>query len=125
MGLPPEQERITPFINPFDCNSTCNETVWSAGISYTFGIRLPIDRQPFTCNSRCNNAISERQRESVLDYLLGAKPAHASIFFFYDGEESQTPLDDATFAGWVDEEESGRSQFEIGETIFDVVVDYD
>ena len=87
LGLPFEEERILPTLDPFTCNSSCNNTVWSEDTAHAFGLRLPVNLQRFSCNSRCDRLLVQNQTDEVLDYLIGASPAHAQTFFFYDSEE--------------------------------------
>lgn len=86
LGLPYEPERVIPRLDPFTCNSSCNDIVWSVETQHSFGLRLPVDKQFFTCNSKCDSLLVQNQKDEVLDYLKSAAPAHARLFFFYDEE---------------------------------------
>ena len=77
--------RVIPRLDPFDCNSNCNQIVWGEGAVYAFAIELPRDPQIYNCNSRCDASLVENQREEVLQYLISGAPAHTRVIFFYDG----------------------------------------
>ena len=83
LGLDADADRVLPVIRPYNCNSNCNGTVWTSDLTNVFGLRLPINQQIFNCNSKCDAPLVQNQTDEVLDYLRGAAPAHAEVYFFY------------------------------------------
>lgn len=84
LGLPAQADRVIPTLEPFSCQSNCDDYIWGAESAHTFGLRLPFDPQLFNCQSKCDAHLIENQREDVLQYLRGSAPAHARLIFFYE-----------------------------------------
>ena len=83
LGINGEVEDVLPYLDPFNCNSTCNDTAWGDSVDNAFGLVLPVDKQFFNCNSRCDASLVQNQKDEVLQYLIGASPGHSRVVFFY------------------------------------------
>ena len=84
LGMDDSDFRIRPFIEDFNCNSECDNFLFSDPRWYNFFIVfLPTDRNEIDCNSECDRPVVAYQKESILKLFRESRPAQTEILFLF------------------------------------------
>lgn len=70
---------------PFNCNSNCNDALWSEADRFAWQINLPSDGGTFlfNCNSPCDAPLAAWGDEAVECRIQRLKPAHTTAIVAY------------------------------------------
>lgn len=70
---------------PFNCNSNCNDALWSEADRFCWQINLPATGGTFVfnCNSPCDSPLAAWGDEAVECRIQRLKPAHTRAFVAY------------------------------------------